>query len=47
MLMENTSCSPNLKYEHGLSVYVETENHKILFDTGASDGFLDNSKKLV
>jgi 7,8-dihydropterin-6-yl-methyl-4-(beta-D-ribofuranosyl)aminobenzene 5'-phosphate synthase len=46
MLMENTSCSPKLKYEHGLSVYVETENHKILFDTGASGGFLDNSKKM-
>ena len=46
MLMENTSCSPDFQSEHGLSVYIETENHKILFDTGASNGFLENAKKM-
>jgi len=31
--------------EHGLSMYIETEEHSILFDTGASDHFLHNAKK--
>lgn len=46
MLIENTSSSPSLESEHGLSIYVETESHKILFDTGASNGFLSNSQKM-
>ncbi len=44
-LMENTApCG--LIAEHGLSLYIETEAHKILFDTGASGAFADNAKKL-
>ncbi len=46
MLMENTSCSPTLDSEHGLSVYIETPKHKILFDTGSSNNFLRNSQKM-
>ena len=45
-LIENNSLNQNLKSEHGLSLYVETGNHKILFDTGQSDLFLKNAKKL-
>lgn len=32
--------------EHGLSFLVETQGEKILFDTGATDVFLQNAKKL-
>ena len=32
VLLENTKESPNLKCKHGLSLYAETETHKILFD---------------
>lgn len=45
-LVENTSISEEFKSEHGLSLYIETKNHKILFDLGASELFLENAKKL-
>ncbi|MCR5298318.1 MAG: MBL fold metallo-hydrolase [Paludibacteraceae bacterium] len=35
-----------LKTEHGLSVYLETEHLSILLDTGASDNFSFNAKRL-
>lgn len=44
-LIENTSTN-GLKGEHGLSLYIETEKHKILFDMGASDLFLENAAKM-
>jgi len=46
VLSENTAASDEFGCEHGLSLYIETENHKILFDVGASGLFLENSKKL-
>lgn len=45
-LVENTSISEEYKSEHGLSLYVETKNHKLLFDVGASGLFADNAKKM-
>jgi 7,8-dihydropterin-6-yl-methyl-4-(beta-D-ribofuranosyl)aminobenzene 5'-phosphate synthase len=45
-LMEDTSTNLNCKSEHGFSLYIETQNHKILFDTGASDLFLKNAEVL-
>lgn len=45
-LIENTSQRPDLLPEHGLSLYIETKHHKILFDTGASGSFANNAKKL-
>lgn len=45
-LIENTSGNPACACEHGLSVYIETIKHKILLDTGASDAFLQNARKL-
>lgn len=45
-LMENTTCREDLCFEHGLSLYIETENHKILFDAGQSAAFADNAAKL-
>ncbi|MBR2045913.1 MAG: MBL fold metallo-hydrolase [Agathobacter sp.] len=45
-LVENTSTDNNLSCEHGLSLYIETQNHKILFDMGQTDLFAQNAKKL-
>ncbi len=44
-LLENNSCR-DLRCEHGLSLYIETAKHKILFDSGASDAFLENAAAL-
>ena len=35
-----------LKYEHGLSLYIEFQGKKILFDTGQTGVFLENAKAL-
>lgn len=44
-LVENTSnCS--LKPVHGLSLYIETKNHKILFDLGPDETLFNNAKLL-
>lgn len=45
-LVENTAVSNDFLYEHGLSLYIETKERKILFDVGDSGIFLDNAKKL-
>ncbi len=45
-LMENTQGKSGCKCEHGLSFYVETERHKLLVDTGASDAFCENAETL-
>lgn len=46
MLMENTPFSEGFLSEHGLSIHIETEQHRILFDMGQSDGFIANAEKL-
>lgn len=46
VLMENTACEPQFAAEHGLSLYLETGKHKILFDTGATGAFADNARLL-
>ncbi len=46
VLCENTTSNENLSFEHGLSLYIETQSHKILFDMGQSDIFSENAKKL-
>lgn len=45
-LMENTEKEENIRAEHGLSLYIETNNHKILSDCGCTDAFLDNARAL-
>lgn len=45
-LTENTSICDEIGYEHGLSLYIETEEHNILFDMGQSDLFFQNAEKL-
>lgn len=44
-LMEN-SAKGDLCAAHGLSLYIETPKHKILFDMGPDDGFVKNAEAL-
>ena len=45
-LLENRRVSEDFLCNHGLSLYIETKEHKILFDMGSNDNFINNSKKL-
>ena len=45
-LMENKTDGPGCIAEHGLSIYIETQGRRILFDTGASGLFVQNAEKL-
>ena len=46
VLSDNRSNDNRLSTEHGLSILLETEKHRILLDTGASDVFIRNAKLL-
>ena len=46
VLSDNRSNDSRLTIEHGLSILLETERHKILLDTGASDVFIRNAEQL-
>lgn len=43
-LLENHSLNSVYKNKNGLSLYIETQNHKILFDLGANDRFIKNAE---
>ena len=45
VLVENTEGSEKLETEHGLSLYIEANNKKILFDMGQSALFAKNAEK--
>ncbi len=45
-LIENTAAEAHLAAEHGLSLYLETKEHKILFDFGQTDAFAANAETL-
>lgn len=47
-LIENraSTTEPGLTSEWGLSLYIEFNNQSILFDTGASDAFIENARHL-
>jgi Metal-dependent hydrolases of the beta-lactamase superfamily II len=45
-LFENRTISKEYKNKHGLSLYIETSKHKILFDTGTDDTFANNARRL-
>lgn len=45
VLIENTSDS-DLQCEHGLSLYIEYENKKLLLDAGSTEAFAENAGKL-
>ena len=44
-LTENTSKN-GLPFEHGLSLYIQTESRNILFDTGQTEMFAENAEAL-
>ena len=46
VLSDNRTCNDLLQTEHGLSILLETDKHRILLDTGASDVFIRNAKRL-
>ena len=46
MLLDNIAASPSLIAEHGLSLFIETAKHRILFDTGKTDAFARNAEAL-
>ena len=45
-LVENTCGHEDCIAEHGLSLYIETENHKLLLDTGQTDAVVKNAEAL-
>lgn len=46
-LIENKLCNNSfLKAEHGLSMYIEVDGFKILFDTGQTGKFIENAEKM-
>lgn len=46
VLVENTSVSEEYGHKHGLSLYIEAADHKILFDLGSDCLFEENASKL-
>jgi len=45
-LLENTACREDLTCEHGLSLYIQTGDLRILFDAGQTDAFAKNAETL-
>ncbi len=45
-LVENISLNDEIKSEHGLSLYIEVEEKKILFDMSQTNLFAENAEKL-
>ena len=45
-LVENELGDTGCESAHGLSFYIETENHKLLFDTSPSEVLIRNAQKL-
>ena len=45
-LMENTSGDEYLHCEHGLSLHIETDCRKLLFDAGQTADFAENAKNM-
>ncbi len=49
VLAENSVCTENTRNvepEHGISLFIESDERRILFDTGQSDLFVHNAAKL-
>ena len=45
-LLENAACREGLASAHGLSLYLETPRHRILFDMGPDGAFVENAAAL-
>ena len=46
VLTENTACRKDVSPQHGLSLFIESQENKILFDMGQDDTFLRNAQIL-
>lgn len=46
VLVDNLAKELKFERKHGLSLYIETEKRKILFDLGPNDTFIRNAKKM-
>ena len=46
VLTDNRAKDSSFKTEHGLSILLETARYRILLDTGASDVFIRNAKRM-
>lgn len=46
VLVDNRSDDPNLLSEHGLSLWIDADGYRILFDTGQSDAVIHNAERL-
>ncbi len=46
MLIENKAVSDEFRSEHGLSIYLESGEHRILMDVGDSSLFAKNAAKM-
>lgn len=46
VLCENTALDQRFEAEHGLSLFLETGAHRILFDMGQTDAFQKNAEKM-
>jgi 7,8-dihydropterin-6-yl-methyl-4-(beta-D-ribofuranosyl)aminobenzene 5'-phosphate synthase len=46
ILVENRASQPECLAEHGLSVFIESGERKILFDLGATEIYLQNAKRM-
>ena len=46
VLSDNRTNNDQFETEHGLSILLETDHHRILLDTGASDKFIRNATHL-
>lgn len=46
ILSEDRNCRNDCINEHGLSIYIELENEKLLLDAGSTDAFLKNAEIL-
>ena len=45
-LLENTSLRHDILPQHGLSLFIETQSHQILFDMGQTGLFAENAERL-
>ena len=45
-LIENNALSGEFLCEHDLSLFIDTGKHKILFDMGQSDAYIENARRL-
>lgn len=46
VLLDNETSDPRLKTQHGLSIWIETDHSRILFDAGQDDLFVTNARGL-